>query len=38
VQARLRELYGANSSLVIEKKADGTLVTLKLPAYKDSQF
>lgn len=38
VQARLREVYGEHYSLKIEKKTDGTLVTLKLPAYKDSQF
>lgn len=38
VQARLREAYGDNSSLQIDKKPDGTLVTLKIPAYKDSEF
>lgn len=38
VQARLREAYGDHNSLQIEKKPDGTLVTLKMPAYKDSQF
>ncbi|MES2605509.1 MAG: histidine kinase [Pseudomonadota bacterium] len=38
IQARLRETYGDNYSLTIEKKPDGTLVTLKLPSYKDSQF
>jgi sensor histidine kinase YesM len=38
VQARLREVYGEIFSLKIEKKADGTLVTLKIPSYKDSQF
>jgi hypothetical protein len=31
-------VYGDNYALGIEKKPDGTLVTLKLPAYKDSQF
>lgn len=38
IRARLRELYGDSYSLTIEKKHDGTLVTLKLPAFKDSQF
>jgi two-component system, LytTR family, sensor kinase len=38
IQDRLREVYGDNYSLGIEKKPDGTLVTLKLPSYKDSQF
>jgi len=38
IQARLREVYGENFALKIEKKDEGTLVTLKLPAYKDSQF
>ncbi len=38
IQDRLREVYGENYALGIEKKPDGTLVTLKLPAYKDSQF
>jgi len=38
IQDRLREVYGDNYSLGIEKKSDGTLVTLKLPSYKDSQF
>jgi hypothetical protein len=38
VKARLRELYGDSYSLNIERKADGTMVTLKLPAFKDSQF
>ncbi|MGV3590607.1 MAG: sensor histidine kinase [Gammaproteobacteria bacterium] len=38
VQERLREVYGDNFALGIEKKPDGTLVTLKVPAFKDSQF
>lgn len=38
VQARLREIYGDNFSLTFTRRSDGTLVTLKLPAYKDSQF
>jgi sensor histidine kinase YesM len=38
IQDRLREVYGDNYSVSIEKKADGTLVTLKLPSYKDSHF
>lgn len=38
VRGRLQEIYGANNSLGIEKRPDGTLVTLKIPAYKDSQF
>ncbi|HWK53382.1 MAG TPA: histidine kinase [Hyphomicrobiales bacterium] len=38
VQARLREIYGDNFSLTLARRNDGTLVTLKLPAYKDSQF
>jgi hypothetical protein len=38
VHARLQEIYGGHHSLQISKKADGTLVTLKLPSYKDSQF
>lgn len=39
VQARLREIYGDNFfELSLARRADGTLVTLKLPSYKDSQF
>jgi LytS/YehU family sensor histidine kinase len=38
VRERLQEAYGTHYSLQIEKKPDGTLVTLKLPSYKDSQF
>jgi two-component system LytT family sensor kinase len=38
IQDRLREVYGDNYSLSIEKKSDGTLVTLKVPSYKDSHF
>lgn len=38
IHSRLQEVYGDNFSLQIEKKPDGTLVTLKLPSYKDAQF
>lgn len=38
IRARLRALYGDSHSLTMERKPDGTLVTLKLPAFKDSQF
>ena len=38
VQARLQEIYGDNFELSLARHAEGTLVTLKLPSYKDSQF
>jgi sensor histidine kinase YesM len=38
IQSRLQELYGQNYTLNIEKKPDGTLVTLKIPSYQDAQF